>query len=244
MNEIELALGLSKASELAALKRIPKLAPSGNQVVLAGNPGGLARFLLLWLPLTGVLCYAFLAPILAWSAWGYDNLMLTLGLWALLWLLLLAFTLANGASRQIYLVDVDQHTLTHLNSGESVSMALKLTQHEGFSLYELAQPLRAGLQLNASGRTLSELQPGDIPEIPEWQPPGLKAHLKDKFRDVGWLTFALTLEMPLAIVHFVFERLDLFLLCQPLLLAAWFLGQTVDGLMEQRDYRALQRARA
>lgn len=226
---------LQAATPLATLKRVADSQDTPEQFLLAGTSGAATSALVIWFPVFAILCYGFVVPF-TFTAWGENNLQLILALWLGAWLVLAVITLTAGAGRHIYAVDLTQRTITHLNSGQTTSLALTLHQRTEGDALELREPLQSGWHLEADARTISELEPEEAKSIPEWAPVGLTEHLTTKAKDGSLMVLFVFINIPLAIIHFVIGTGSLFFLCQLYMLAAWTITQTVSWLLERRDY--------
>lgn len=227
---------LQAATPLTTLKRLAGSQKPTTQLFLAGDNGIATSALVIWFPVFAVLCYGFVVPF-TFTAWGENNLLLILAIWLGAWLVLALITLANGTGRHIYTVDLTQRTITHLNSGQSTSLALALHQKSAGDVLELKEPLQSGWHLEVNARTISELEPEEVSSIPEWQPLSLKEHFTKKAKGGSLLALFVFINIPLALFHFVIGTGGLFFLCQLYMLAAWTLTQTISWLLERRDFQ-------
>ncbi|MFL1456288.1 hypothetical protein ACJO5Y_17755 [Marinobacter sp. GN3S48] len=227
---------LQAATPLNTLKRVPDGQNNTAQFLLTGNSSAITSLLVIWFPVFAVLCYGFVVPF-TFTAWGENNLLLILAIWSAAWLMLTLVTLIAGTGRHMYNVDLAQRTITHLNSGQTTSLALELRQRAEGDALELKEPLDSGWHLEADTRTVSELEPEEANDIPEWQPLSLKEHFTTKAKDGSLMALFVFINIPLAIIHFVSSTGGLFFACQLYLLAAWAISQTVSWLLERRDYR-------
>lgn len=231
---------LKAPDPLNGLKQLATDSGQNNTLFLVGNTNSWTSLMVVRFPLFAALCYGFLVPF-TYTHWAENNLMLVLAVWLCGWAALAAFTLVAGTGRHVYSLDFEQHDISHLNSGQSASLALKLHRSSEGDVLTLRQPLRSGWHLTASERTLAELKPEQIEAIPYWQPPSLKAHLEAKAKDGSLLTLFVFINIPLVIMHFAFSTGGIFFITQFSMLAAWGTSQIIDWLLEWRDYRVLSK---
>ena len=215
------------------LQRLPGSA--GNDAcLLAGKQGGLNSFLTVWLPVVVVFGYGSIAPFLT-TQWSYNNLVLVLAVWSVIWLCLTPLTLASGSGRHIYALDLYERTITHLNTGESTSLALELYKNDDGDRLDLKTPLASGWHLNANARSIAELEHHELDSIPEWQPDSLKNHIEEKAKDGSLLTLFIFATIFWGVFNLMMGSLALFVLSAFYLLLAWLISQTTAWLIERKD---------
>lgn len=218
---------------ISNLKRLPQ-SKNDTQCLLAGNNGTLNNFLVPWFPVVIVFCYGSIAPFIA-TPWGYNNLLLTLAVWSVIWLVLTVSTLASGTGRHMYSLDLHERTITHLNTGESTSLALELHKKVDGDQLELKTPLNSGWHLDSSARTISELENDELNNIPDWQPSSLKNHIEHTAKDGSLLALFIFATIFWGVFNLMMGTLVLFMLSEFYLLLAWLVSQTTVWLIDRRD---------
>ncbi|AMQ89352.1 MULTISPECIES: hypothetical protein [Marinobacter] len=224
---------------LDSLKQIRNHNRYAGQLLLAGNRSALTSLLVVWFPVIAVLTYGFVVPF-TYTAWGENNLLLILYCWTGLWLALTAASVTFGTGRHVYSVDLANHTISHLNSEQSTSLALELRQGSEGSYLDLKTPLDSGWHLGVDSRIVAELTPAEVPSIRRWQPAKLKDHIRKKVKDGSLTTLFVVANIPLVVIHLVSGTFGFLIMCQIYMLAAWTLTQTLDWFLEKRDQQVME----
>ncbi len=217
-----------------------RLLPGGNQGdarFIVGNSSTGVILTVVALPVIIALVYAFIMMFM-FTPWGELNLTAVTCVWLVLWVLLAVLTLAFGNTRHLYLWNVADQTITHLNSGETKPLDLKVElTPEGLPHIGLSDPLASGWHLPASIASLALTEGDSMPEIEEWQPSGLIESIKKSFTDSGTLWCILIPDAILLVLCFGTFMMPFFLVFQLWLLGAWCLAAVIGWLLEQREYR-------
>ena len=144
----------------------------GEEVLLLIGENSVAtQALVVWFPLLAALVLCYSAPF-DQTGWGRINLLLILSIWLSIWLALALFTLAAGAGRHFYTLDLHQRRLTHLNSGASAVL------QPGDSAADSLDELLEGWKLPVDAGTLGGLTVDQALAIPEWELPSLMQYFR------------------------------------------------------------------
>ncbi|TGN39951.1 hypothetical protein [Marinobacter confluentis] len=218
---------------ISNLKRLPR-PQKDNHYILAGNSSALTSLLVHWFPVVAVFCYGLVAPWLS-SPWDQNNLVLVLGIWLAIWLALAGFTAVTGTGRHMYALDLSQRRITHLNSGESTSLALELYSNAEGDRLDLKTPLDSGWHLQTYTRAVAELEEDDISRIPHWQCGSLADHIQRKAMDGSLLGLFIFATLFFGMTNLIMGTMRVFLLSEIYLLVAWLVSQSFIWFLERRD---------
>lgn len=221
--------------DLSKLRTLPG-GNRGDSVFLVGNSTTGVGLVVICLPIVIAIVYATIMPFV-FTSWGEINLTAVTYVWLVLWGLLAAFTLVFGNSRHFYLWNLADRTITHLNSGETKPIELKVEVTEGIPHLELSDPLSAGWHLPTSASSLALTDPDSIPEIEVWRPSGLIESMRKSFTDAGTWWCILIPDFILLVLCFSASMLPFFVIIQFWLLGAWSLAVVISWMLEHREYR-------